>query len=452
MYEERNSFSLRTLILQFLAVVLFVFILIWLFPTKSYMEENYVSNDEVIDKLQSIYGRNFADNVESMRDAAKGYFTNERMPQKVGESVTLTLGEMLEKKLVLQFIDSNGQKCDSTKSYVKLTKMENEYQLKVQLTCTDYSDYIIDYIGCYDYCNECGDKTPTTTPTKKPTPTPSSKEYLYQYRLTTQNVYSNWSAWSVWTTAKVTADELKQVEKEDRKEVSGYTTEKKIVGYKTETYTVYEERTVTKYKTETYTDYETKQKTVPDGTETKLVDSVNPTVTQGYYTAWVNAGTKVTKDQVLTSTNTTQYTLQSTNRYLDCENKCRYITERTYTVKTRKYVEGTSTCPSGYKPEGSKCNKYETVTKYKTVTEKVPVTKTREVPYTTVEKVPVTKTREVPIYEEVKTPIYKTVTYYRFRTRTLVKKSETIYKMSKSKNDQTLISQGYVYTGYFEEV
>ena len=153
--EERNSFSIRNLILQILLIVLFVFIMIWLFPTKSYMDDKYVTKDQLIEQLQSIYGRNFADNVESMRDAAKGYFTTERLPEKVGDSVTLTLKEMLEKKMVLEFIDSNGNKCDVQKSYVKLTKMDTEYQLKVQLTCSDYSDYIIEYIGCYDFCGDC---------------------------------------------------------------------------------------------------------------------------------------------------------------------------------------------------------------------------------------------------------------------------------------------------------
>ena len=155
------------------------------------MDNQYVTREELIQQLESIYGRNFASNVESMRDAAEGYFTNERLPKKFGDSVTMTLGEMLEKKLVLEFIDSNGNKCDTEASYVKVTKMQNEYQMKVQLTCTDYSDYIVYYMGCYDYCNDCEDVTPE--PTVKPTVT---KKYKYQYKLTTLDTYSDWSAWS----------------------------------------------------------------------------------------------------------------------------------------------------------------------------------------------------------------------------------------------------------------
>ena len=108
MYEERrNTFEFRDIILQLLLVILFVFIMIWLFPTKNYLKENFVGKEELSSEiamqLESLYGRLFTDNIESMRDAAQGYFTNERLPKNVGDSVTLTLDEMIEKKLVLSF-------------------------------------------------------------------------------------------------------------------------------------------------------------------------------------------------------------------------------------------------------------------------------------------------------------------------------------------------------------
>lgn len=170
MYEERkNSMSFKDVILQLMLVVLFVLIMIWLFPTKNYLKDNFVGKEELESELslqlQSLYGRLFTDNIESMRDAAQGYFTNERLPQKIGASATLTLKEMEEKKLIIPFKDSNNQSCDVTNSYVKVTKMDDEYQMKVQLTCSDYSDYIIVYMGCYDYCDSdlcIKDETPTT--------------------------------------------------------------------------------------------------------------------------------------------------------------------------------------------------------------------------------------------------------------------------------------------------
>ena len=100
MYEERReSFSIRDLLLQILFIVLFVFILIWLFPTKSYVKK-YVNENNVetqvesgydLDKLAVLYNQIFANNVATMKDAAIGYYTNERLPQKVGDSEKMTL-------------------------------------------------------------------------------------------------------------------------------------------------------------------------------------------------------------------------------------------------------------------------------------------------------------------------------------------------------------------------
>ena len=95
--------------------------MLWLFPSKKDLEDKFVTMDDITSSLQVLYGQAFANNVNSMREAATGYFTTERLPKNVGDSVTLTLGEMLEKKLVLEMKDSNNNACSLTDSYVKLT-------------------------------------------------------------------------------------------------------------------------------------------------------------------------------------------------------------------------------------------------------------------------------------------------------------------------------------------
>ncbi len=475
MYDERNRFNVRNLLMQILIILLFIFILIWLFPTKKYMDDKYITKDELILKLESIYGRNFASNVETMRDAAKDYFTAERLPKNIGDSVTLTLGEMLNKKLVMEFTDSNGEKCSVTQSYVKLTKMETEYQLKVQLTCSDYADYIIDYIGCYAYCDNCDKQTttvkpsnpskPTNKPTDnkptdnkpdtkdpEPTPEPVVKKYKYEYRLVTQNTYSNWSDWSNWSTTKAVANVLTQVEIKKDQVVSGYKQNYVQTGTKTETYTDYVDETYTEYVDKTYTDYETKTERVPSGTKRVLVDSRDVDYEDGYYGSWHSAGNE-SSESMLYSSDTVKYTLDSTDRYLDCTNKCRYVTVYYYSVEEREWHEGGTSCPSGYVEEGSKCNKYANETTYEDRTSYEEVTKTEKVPVTKTRKVAVTKTREVPVYGYVNgDPIYKTVTYYRFRTRTKLTEAGVVYKWSESKEDATLLSLGYKLTGNIEEV
>ena len=49
----------------------------------------------------------FNNNLRTIKDAAVSYYTNERLPQKVGETKKITLKEMQEEKLVISTVDSN---------------------------------------------------------------------------------------------------------------------------------------------------------------------------------------------------------------------------------------------------------------------------------------------------------------------------------------------------------
>ena len=158
--ETRNNFSMRSVILRFLFIALFVFILIWLFPTKSDMKKAASSNNSkdktVINNtdLSVLYDRIFNENLTSMKEAAQSYYTTERLPQKVGETTKITLREMLDKKIILPFKDKNGKQCDLDKSYVQITKENNEFVMKVNLKCGEEENYLLTYMGCYDYCSK----------------------------------------------------------------------------------------------------------------------------------------------------------------------------------------------------------------------------------------------------------------------------------------------------------
>ena len=135
--EEKRSFPLRDFLIKLILIIIFVVLLVWLLP---------------IPDLTGLNSRIFNANVGEMKDAAISYFTTDRLPQKEGDSVTLTLQQMLDMKLLLPFKDKNGKTCDTQKSYVTLTKKENEYEMKVNLKCSEEEDYIIVHLGCYSYC------------------------------------------------------------------------------------------------------------------------------------------------------------------------------------------------------------------------------------------------------------------------------------------------------------
>ena len=232
MYTEefdRRPFPFRDFLLKVILVIIFVFLLVWLLP------KFITPSSQDMADISPLTSQIFGDNLEKMKEAAISYYTNERLPQEVGESKQMTLREMIANNLVIPFVDKNGEACDVDGSYVKITKEDNEYLLKVNLKCSDQEDYILVHLGCYNYCStdvcEKQATTVTTNPTEpsntvnikedpstsnpssgevpsdvpdqpeEPTTNPVPEEdvtLLYEYSKTTGARFSEWSDWSAW--------------------------------------------------------------------------------------------------------------------------------------------------------------------------------------------------------------------------------------------------------------
>ena len=91
----------------------------------------------IITKLRNWGNQNtFSNNIEKMREAAYLYFKEENhRPILDNESVRITLGDMIEAKLITE-LKENKTVCSQDYSYVDLTKKEqNHYDMNVYLTC-----------------------------------------------------------------------------------------------------------------------------------------------------------------------------------------------------------------------------------------------------------------------------------------------------------------------------
>lgn len=409
MYEENRTGSvIKDILLQVILVVIFVFLLLWLFPTKGYVD------NKLKDGLDPLYQELFNEHLQTMKDAAQSYYTKDRLPKKVGDKVSITLGEMLDKKLVTSFVDSNNKQCSLTGSYVEVTKMDKEYLMKVNLNCSDKSDYIMVYLGCYNYCEDylCEKQENTTNTSNnnnnnnnnsKPT---VNKKYKYEYELITNGKYGDWSSWSGWSTNKVTSSNYRDVETKEKYELVD--TEQ----IKTGTKTVYEDataKTTTKtYSTKKtvkcptgYTRYNntskicignaittdgttetvakttqvdaiaTQVKVCPDGNITTndwCFATVTSTDTKAAsvatsYTNWTYVGLQTFNGSKLT-TDTTRYDYVSSSVQLDCTDGCKKVTKNTYNVYTRK-ATNTYNCNAypGYTLSGTNCVKTSSETK-----------------------------------------------------------------------------------------
>lgn len=421
-YEERNDgFSIKSIIVQLLFVVLFIFILIWLFPTKNSLNGKFDKIDEVNSKFDVLTNRIFNDNLQTMKEAAINYYTTPRLPKNLNDVKSMTLREMLKEKLLVEFKDANNKSCDLDDSYVEITKLEDEFLLKVNLSCTDNDAYILVHLGCYDYCSTdvCEKKdaavstpvlnaqpvkqpsTPTTPSTPVNPTTPQTCTYKYQKTVTD----SKWSGWSNWSTNRVSENSNRKVQT------------------KTETETVTKDVLTDKVKRVTYEDR--------DNPITENVQVQVSTVSASYCTSytsqytstgqkkyeWIDQGTSYYNTQPQpNSTTKYEYVGSNTVDCSDCFNGVLYI-YRKYTLKVYDVVSKDNVCSS-----------------WGTVSQPIYVTVPKIVGYNTYTKI-------VPIYE--KKQVTEDVTYYRYKT--LSTTSNTLTQWSTSSNDQNLINQGYRY-------
>ena len=443
MYEERRNFSVRDIVLQVLFVALFIFVLMWLFPSKSFVT-NYVDGaiedaiKETLDNYEFGGGINseafanqlFNQNVMMIKSAAKDYYTLSRLPQNDGDVVKITLKEMLEEKILLPFVDSKGNTCDTEASYVTVTKKDKEYLMKINLKCSDYEDYLLVHMGCYDYCSTtlCETNKPTTKdPVIPDTPdTPTPTVYEYEYQLVIDGRWGEFGEWSEWTKNIISENEYRKVETKTEKEKIGEKSEQVQVGTKEEQVQVGTKEEQVQVGTKSVqVQTGTKQEQVQVGTKSVQVQTGTKSVQvqTGAKSVQVQTGTR-TVPVYTTITIPVYKTVNST--VLDCSSNCKYVT------KTTQVQTGTTT---------------KTV---QTGTRTEPVYDTRTVPVYETKTVPVYETKTVPVYETKTVPVYETVTYYRSRTKTYISGSMD-YKWSRSQNDISLIKQGYTLTGKSRE-
>lgn len=192
--EETRGISIKGLLVRLILIIIFIFLLIWLFPMPD---------------LKPLNNQIFGDNIDRMRNVAKTYYTVDRLPKNINDSKRMTLQEMIDNKLILPLMDSNGKYCSNDESYVEITKLEDEYVIKVYLSCTDKKDYIIEHFGCYDICSDTCKLLETTTTTEAQTKR-SSISTSYKPKKTSA-IYSSTTKPRTTLTNKVTTSAVKKI-------------------------------------------------------------------------------------------------------------------------------------------------------------------------------------------------------------------------------------------------
>ena len=165
MYTEEythKGFPFKDFLAKLILVIIFVILLVLLLPKfiqpkivqQNCNDSKMSSTSDNCDSVaySSLTSQIFQDNIDRMKEAAISYYTTDRLPENVGGKDTMTLGEMIEKKLVTKLYDKNNKLVDQENSYVEITKMEDEYLLKVYIKDSAEEDYVLVHLGCYNYC------------------------------------------------------------------------------------------------------------------------------------------------------------------------------------------------------------------------------------------------------------------------------------------------------------
>lgn len=348
MYEERkHTFDWKGFVFKLILIVLFAFAIFQLFKGV---------------KTNTLYDQIYNSNLTTMKEAATSYYTTDRLPKNIGEEKTMTLQDMLNNKLLVEFVDKDGKSCDTFGSYVTVTKVESDkYTLKVQLACGDHIDYILDTIGCHDVCdNGCKEeiteyefKKATTTNEKvkgcksgyklsgstcykviKSNYIKATKEYYDKKTVVTDSKISTGSSYKIY------ADKITGSEK-------NYVNNISEVKCADSTYKLSDDETVCTKEVQTIVNNPDKCEWVITGAEPyRSCTTCAITMKPIYSCKYVDGGTS-TVTTTLTDTPVTTYSCPAG-----------YTEEGDNTLSTLKcYKEvPTYSCPTGFNSEGSDTN------------------------------------------------------------------------------------------------
>ena len=466
--EDERRINIVKVLLKLIVVVLVILFSAWI-VTKICSNNNPINSDKLVDQV-------FQDNLNRMKEVGISYFTLERMPKNVGDKEKITLQDMYDKNLILEVRDEENNLCSDTDSYIEVEKYNDEYQMKVNLSCSNRKDYIIVVMGCYNYCkNEICEKQDVITDSDNDSQQNTVIEY--EYYKATNGKWTDWSAWSAWQKTYLEPTEYRKVETKVVQEdytyestieedeyadviiscPSGYSLNsegtkcKKISNETTNPvcptisgYTLYNQDGFTcKYKSNT--------------TVSQVCPSLNGyTIISNQSSGWTCVYKKYLRQgqglSVPQNTSTRIYEFVTTALIHDCDT-CSYYSGVIYNIFARKTQS--AVCPSGYTKIGNSCVKtktnaatcpsgYEKINNtckkvyYKSIIKSCPTgfTLTNETNQRCYKKV----TSVITMHD------VRDVTYYRYATREYI--NGTIdYKWSTSNNDKSLLNNGYKLTG-----
>lgn len=173
MYTEdyrHNGFFIRKLLLKVILIIAILALLIWIVPKfMSYKPSNKTKNatDAIKITERNTKKTDLKENLQALKDASLIHYKEDKLPKEKGDIEIVTLEQLIDEKLITE-LSIDKEKCDKKKSYAKITKLEDDYLLKVSIVCGSKTDYLLIHVGKYDYCtNTICEKDESKKPNEK---------------------------------------------------------------------------------------------------------------------------------------------------------------------------------------------------------------------------------------------------------------------------------------------
>lgn len=149
---QHNGFFFRKILLKILLVLAIIFLLIWIIPKfTSYKKVNANKNSiKIVEENQASVS--LKEHLEKLKQASFVYYKEDKLPKNVDDVELVTLKELENEKLITTLRNEKNKVCDTKKSYVKITKLTDDYLLKVYVDCEGVTDYLLVHVGQYSYC------------------------------------------------------------------------------------------------------------------------------------------------------------------------------------------------------------------------------------------------------------------------------------------------------------
>ena len=137
--EKERKINWLGLFIKIIIIFIFILIIIWL-----------ISKITMKTRLSDT----FKNNISNMETVATNYFKGVDLPLEKGKSLKITLGEMIDKGLIVSENNKKESSCNVSKSFSKITRKKSNYVLTTTLNCGEEKSTITKKFSFKD-CKNC---------------------------------------------------------------------------------------------------------------------------------------------------------------------------------------------------------------------------------------------------------------------------------------------------------